>query len=83
MNLEEQSNIDQEVLNKTTASIFSPESSSLDQFLQRFTPSYMVNEYQCVASSNSRNHPLASSAEIRTERTAGSLLKNKIRRNEK
>jgi len=83
MNLEDQSNIDQEVLNETTASIFSPDSDRWNQCLQRFAPSYMLNGYQCVTSPNSRNHPLTSSAEIRTERTAGSLLKNKIRRNEK
>lgn len=83
MNLEDQSNIDQEVLNKTTASIFSPDSGRWNQCLQRFAPSYTPNGYQCAASPNSRNHPLTSSAEIRIERTAGSLLKNKIRRNEK
>ena len=76
MNLEEQSDKDQEVLNKTTASIFSPDSDRWNQCLQRFASPYVLNEYQCVASPNSRNHPLTSSADIRTERTAGSLLKN-------
>jgi hypothetical protein len=83
MNLEDLFDKDQDVLNKTTASKHSPDFDSSNQCLQHLSTSYALNEYQCVASLNSRNHHLTSSADFRTERTAGSLLKNKIRRYEK
>jgi hypothetical protein len=83
MNSEDLLDKDQDVLNKTTASNSSPDFDSSNQSLQHFLPLSALNEYQCAASLNSRNHQLTSSAEIRTERTAGSLLKNKIRRYEK